>query len=76
MKVIGSTLEDLRAMGWYADDLIFFRYGDSKTAQSLYKSTLYYILLISLAMVADRKVLSKFDKDKIKLWLNQRVWAV
>jgi len=46
------------------DSYTFFRQGNSKTAQTLYKCSLYYIILISLGIIVDRKVVKPYIIDK------------
>lgn len=41
------------------DSIKFHREGNSNSASKLYKCSLYYILAVSLALVADRKLLTK-----------------
>uniref|UniRef100_L7N0Q3 Uncharacterized protein n=1 Tax=Ciona intestinalis TaxID=7719 RepID=L7N0Q3_CIOIN len=42
----------------------FYRQTNSNSAHHLYKCSLYYILLISLALIVDRKVLTKLSLEK------------
>lgn len=42
------------------DSLNFYQQGSNKSAQTLYKCSLYYIVLISLAIIADRKMIRPY----------------
>lgn len=46
------------------DSYTFFKQGNSRTAQTLYKCSLYYIILISMAIMLDRKVFKPYLADK------------
>lgn len=46
------------------DSYTFFKEGNSRTAQTLYKCSLYYIILISLGIILDRKVIKPYIIDK------------
>jgi len=43
-----------------AESWRFYKQGSNKSAQKLYKCSLYYIVLISLAIIADRKMIRPY----------------
>jgi len=52
----------------------FCRQHNSKAAQALYKTSLYYILALSILLIVDRKVLNRHelkDTEKLRIAIPQ-----